>query len=30
MAAKADERRKRRRYTTAERMEILETVDEVG
>lgn len=30
MAAEADERRKRRRYTTAERMKILEAVDKVG
>jgi hypothetical protein len=30
MAAEADERPKRRRYTTAERMKILEAVDEVG
>src|SRR5512144_3070228 len=30
MAAEADERRKRRRYTAAERMKILEAVDQVG
>jgi transposase-like protein len=30
MAAEADERPKRRRYTTAERMKILEAVEEVG
>jgi hypothetical protein len=30
MAAETDERRKRRRYTTAERMKILEAVDRWG
>jgi transposase-like protein len=30
MVAEADERPKRRRYTTAERMKILEAVDEAG